>query len=1472
MLVSDSHPHDDLSIAVVGMAVRFPGAPTLDDFWRNLVEGRESIREFTRSELLAAGVGTAMLDHPDAVFRHGILDDAHAFDPAFFGITLRDGELLNPQHRMLLELTYLALEHAGYACVGPQDESSRIGVFVGSGRNRFEQRLLGDLESTDAAGAARIIYGSQADFLATTLSNKLGLCGPSINVQTACSSSLVAVHMACQSLLTGESDLAVAGGVSIRCLDAPGYVWQPGGILSRSGRCRPFSALADGTVGGDGAGIVVLRRLADARAAGDSIMAILRGSAVNNDGHRKVGFTAPSREGQARVIAQALRAADLDPGSLSLVEAHGTATALGDAIEFAALKDALGTGSARCALTSAKANIGHLDAAAGIAGLAKTVLSLMHRTIPAQPGFESPNVNCDFAATRFYVPQTNAPWPVGPDGRRLAGVSSFGIGGTNVHVIVEGVAQAQEDEGPGRAQILLSSGKTEDAARRNLFAVVAAAGPVASERIARTLALRRPHFDWRTFAVSTGASLQTGMHVVPAMMRSKGAARPGVCLVFPGQGTVTWAELHALLGLDGAYRREFDDCLALLTEATGVDVRASLGRRPDDTNELPLLAHGLEQALHVAVQVSLVRHLEAHGIVIAAVCGHSIGEFSAAVVAGVMPLAGALRVLVHRSRLCATVGAGAMVVIAQDPRLELDVWMLRGLSAAAFNAVGLVTLSGPTQVVEELQAWAAERDISFRRLPVGTAYHSTMMVPIADAFADRMRSVPLSEPRLEFVSTVTGRVESGTFTRPGHWARHLCEPVQFLESVTHLLSESPHRLFVEVGPGAGLCRLLEAHSGWMGGADRLAVETRNPRRDLPADAQFLEALGRLWQAGCPVRWQERHAPPGLPASRPGYQFDRLGGDRNAPLPARVSISTRSRVAGEAEGVGLGVASRKLDVVDAASPQPSASAVVELVCTLLGVSDIDTSRSFFALGGSSLVGLQLVARIRTHFTREISLADLQVAESITAFAGLVARRALASVDRAPLTAPTTTSPVMPGTTRTTIAPLSHLQRRLWLLDQFEPGTSSYNVPLLKRVVGNVDVPKLAESLRALAERHETLRSRFVTLEGEPAQAIEPVAPIPFDSRDFRGTGDAEQRAALFIEQETHKPFALAVGPPWRCVLARIGDGQWMLLFVLHHIVTDGASMHILWRDVRAIYDARMRGVQAELPKLRIQYADFAVSQRPDQARLAEIRDYWLQQATNWPVPVQLTAADGDVEAAAPQFGRLSARLDAAGAERLNQACRAAEVSVFAGVMAAVALAIHVCTGRTDIAIGFPASQRESPDVEELIGFFVNTIALRVQLDDVGNGDPSALLRRIHDDIQQALRHGDIAYDEVVQLARRQEMEPGRPRDLFNVSVAMGVGGTPAPDSGEGERFGPAHATSLPVDMDMAQFDLGFFIACDAKGMGIILQFNRASCPLPRSGELVAAVVDALLRLGATAGDSGSASAPVAEAPADRFVFE
>ncbi|HYP13431.1 MAG TPA: type I polyketide synthase, partial [Bryobacteraceae bacterium] len=833
-------------IAVIGMVGRFPGARETEEFWRNVRDGVEAISIYTEAELVAEGIPDDLLRNPQYVRAGTLLPDIEMFDASFFGFTPVEAEITDPQHRIFLECAWEAIENAGYEA---GTSTPRIGVYAGVAASTYILKLYADPDFAAAMGDLQIGIANYTDHLATRVSYKLNLKGPSFSVQTGCSASLVAVHVACQALLDYECDMALAGGISVgvNAGKKSGYLYQEGSIQSPDGHCRAFDAKARGTVAGHGAGIVVLKRLAEATSDGDNILAIIKGSAINNDGALKAGYTAPSVEGQAEVITKALALARVSPETITYVEAHGTGTPLGDPIELKALTRSYQASTTRkgyCAVGSVKTNIGHLNSAAGIAGLIKTILALKHRMIPPTLHFEEPNPQIDFAGSPFFVNTRLSEWPASRTPRR-AGVSSFGIGGTNAHVIVEEAPLARATGSSRRWQALLLSAKTPTAletSTENLQAFLKENAGANLADVAFTLQVGRRAFPYRRVALCRDMNEAiSAFEVNPnrrLLMDSHTKSEPLVAFMFPGQGTQYVNMGRELYETEPAFRRQVDACAEILKPHIGLDLREVLypvdevksaaGQRLGQT----MLA---QPALFV-VEYGLAMMWMAWGVQPEAMIGHSIGEYVAACIAGVMTLEDALFLVATRAGMMQQLPAGAMLVVPL-PEEEVESLVRDGLSLAAINSPSNCVISGTVEAVAECGRQLSARGIASSPLHASHAFHSAMTEPLLPAFTAEVGKIELHPPRIPYISNLTGRwITAAEATDPHYWAEHLRRTVRFADGLTEMLKE-PTRLLLEVGPSRTMSSLAKQQPGRR--SEQVIVASLRHPQDSQSDAAVM---------------------------------------------------------------------------------------------------------------------------------------------------------------------------------------------------------------------------------------------------------------------------------------------------------------------------------------------------------------------------------------------------------------------------------------------------------------------------------------------------------------------------------------------------------------------------------------------------------------------------------------------------------
>lgn len=986
----------DGRIAIVGMAGRFPGAGNIDQFWDNLCRGIESVRFFADGEL-DDWFDQDVRGAPNFVKARPVLDGVDQFDAGFFGMHAREAELTDPQHRIFLECAWQALEDSGY---DPAGYEGAIGVFAGCSMNTYflnnicrNRRALEEFTSTFQVGGYPTLLGTGREFLATRVSYKLDLRGPSLTIQTACSTSLVAVAQACQSLLLYQSDMALAGGVSISFPQHRGYLHQEGGMVSADGHCRPFDEDASGTVFGSGAGVVVLKRLAEAVADGDHVYAVILGSGLSNDGADKVGFTAPSVNGQAAAIEQALAQAGIEPRSVGYVECHGTATPLGDPIEIAALTKVFRQTSDErgyCAIGSVKGNIGHLDAAAGVAGLIKAALMLKHRRLVPSLHFKKPNPHLDLAGSPFFVATGLDEWKQG-DWPRRAGVSSLGVGGTNAHAILEEPPRLCRARQAARPEVLVLSARSASA----LSEMRARLGQQLRDQpeqeladIAFTLQRGRRHFATRCALVcrdhADAAALLGTDNPVRIVHGEAAEDVPPVAFMFPGQGAQYPDMARGLHDRFPVFRRELERCAAIL-EPLGVDLRDALYGSAESNRGERLARTGTAQPAIFSIEYALAQLWLSWGVQPCALIGHSVGEFVAACLSGVFTLEDALGLVSVRGRLMEGLQAGGMTAV-RLPESEIEPLLGAAISLAAINGPSHCVVAGPIGAIAELEARLESAGVSYRRLHTSHAFHSAMMDPVIAPLTEHASRIPLGDPRVPWVSTVTGDwIGAEQAASPAYWARHAREPVRFAAGIRTLMARGP--VLLECGPGNTLSSL--AMQTGQGRAGKIISSLPDATRPVSDDESILGAAGKLWVNGVELDWDAMADAPRMRVSLPTYPFERRrywieppARDRAEPIDA--AAENTAEVSSAADIL------RKEQPMDACPPSdarpelrsaPAGDDIGRTIASILeeisgtSVADAAPATTFLEMGFDSLLLSQVAQQLQARFKVKVAFRQL-----------------------------------------------------------------------------------------------------------------------------------------------------------------------------------------------------------------------------------------------------------------------------------------------------------------------------------------------------------------------------------------------------------------------------------------------------------------------------------------------------------------
>lgn len=880
-----SEDYSGLDVAIIGLSGRFPGARNIKEFWQNLATGTESISFFSDDELRDSGIDESVFSRPNYVRARGIIEDADKFDAGFFNFFPKEAESLDPQHRIFLECAWEALESAGYC---PENFPGLVSTFAGVGMNTYIIPLMAATGGkVDTAEGYQLSIGNEKDFLTTKVSYKLNLRGASMDVQSACSTSLTAVALAYQNLVSFQSDMALAGGCTITFPQKSGFSYQEGMILSPDGQCRAFDENANGTIGGNGCGVVLLKRLEDALADNDYIYGVIKGVAMNNDGSLKVGYTAPSVDGQAQVIAEAQFLSGIEPEDISYIETHGTGTNLGDPIEITALTKVFREKTDKtqfCAIGSVKPNVGHLDAAAGVTSLIKTALALKYKKIPPSINFTSPNPKLDLENSPFFVNTELTDWP--SNGKlRTAGVSSFGIGGTNVHLLIQEAPERIASTQSRKNQLLLLSARSQSAlshVRENFVNHLEEHPHVELSDAAFTMQLGRRGFNHRMAVVANNReeAIQYLRHVDPQHVmvyshEQHDVEEKSIVFMFSGQGAQYVNMARGLYELEPTFRKVVDECCDLLEPTLDLDLRQLMYPAPseEEAAQEKLAETRFTQPALFVIEFALAELWREWGVEPQAMIGHSIGEYVAACLAGVMSLEDALSLVALRGELMQKMPAGAMlsVHLGKD---EVQSYLSEDVNLAASNAEQLTVLSGTFEAIENVEALLQKNDVECRRLRTSHAFHSYMMEPILETFEQHVVQIQLHDPIIPYISNVTGTwITADEAIDPSYYAKHLRSAVNFNDGIGELLKGFDY-IFLEVGPGKTLSTLARRHSA--ASPDQVVLSSvRHPNDPDDDQAFILNTLGRVWLTGGYVNWEGfdtheiRHRVP-----LPTYPFER----------------------------------------------------------------------------------------------------------------------------------------------------------------------------------------------------------------------------------------------------------------------------------------------------------------------------------------------------------------------------------------------------------------------------------------------------------------------------------------------------------------------------------------------------------------------------------------------------------------------
>ncbi|HEY3579059.1 MAG TPA: condensation domain-containing protein [Pyrinomonadaceae bacterium] len=1337
---TDSFDRAD-AIAIIGMAGRFPGARNLDEFWSNLKNGVESIAFFSDDEIEASGLDADLLKDSRLVKAAGVLDDVDLFAASFFGFSPREAEITDPQQRLFLECAWEALENAGYDA---EKYQGFIGVYAGTSMNTYLLNLYSNAEIVNAIGPLQIGMANDKDFLSTRVSYKLNLKGPSLTVQTACSTSLVAVHLAAQSLLDGQCDMALAGGVSVTLPQKTGYLYQEGGIHSPDGHCRAFDANGGGFVKGNGVGVVILKRLEDAFEDRDNIYAIIRGSAINNDGSMKVGYTAPSELGQAEVIASALAIAGVGPETIGYIEAHGTATPIGDPIEIAALNRVFNANAkSRCAIGSVKTNIGHLDAAAGVASLIKTVLALQHKSLPPSLNFAEPNPRIDFAE-RFFVNDKLTEWNAAP---RRAGISSFGIGGTNAHVVLEEAPFVEPSPAAKPLHLLVLSAKTEtalEAATDNLMHYLVEHPESNLADVAYTLQLGRKEFAYRravtcrNAAEAVSALERLDPRLVVTAVRED--SEPAVVFMFSGQGTQYVNMGRELYQLEPVFREHFDRCCAAFAPHVGLDLRSVIYPREEETGAASeqLKQTYITQPALFAIEYALAKMWMSWGIRPSALIGHSIGEFVAACLAGVFTVEEVTRVVAARGRLMQQMPRGSMLTV---PLAEEELRRLlagKDLSLAVVNGPANCVVAGPSEAVEEFERELSDRLISCRTLETSHAFHSTMMEPVVEPFIAEVRRAKLQPPSIPLISNVTGEWATDEVTEPAYWGRHLREAVKFSQGASVLLRGA--HAFLEIGPGQSLSTLIRRQTGYST-QTVVASSLRHAQENGSDVAHYQKSLGQLWASGVSVNWQAlyegeqrgRVALPSYPFERERYWVEAnwagIFSTRAIATSERKSDLREKNAGNQPASIAMRTGHQRPRLKDAyvAPETESEQLIADLWCELLGLEAVGVHDNFFELGGDSILSLRITARANQLGLR-LAPNDIFNHQTIAELATVAGASAVVHAEQGILTGD---------------VPLTPIQK--WFFEQQFVDQHHWNQAVLLELPTGGRADLIESVIKELLAHHDVLRSHFdQTDQGWLQHCDELKDNAPVTWVDLSGMTEIERLQAIESESaQAQSSLNLSTGPLLRVVgFSFEPENVNRLLIVIHHLLTDVVSWRVLLEDFVTAYGQLSQNQPVTLPAKTTSYQQWS-------KRLAELAEsetieadlpYWLEQSRKPAPRVPRDFANGANPVGDAEVVSVSLSEEET-TGLLQEVPSVYQTQITDALLTALARALKKWTGERTMLVDVESHGREviadDVDLSRTVGWFTSVFPLVIEST---SNDVAETIKSVKEQLRRVPRNG------------------------------------------------------------------------------------------------------------------------------------
>ncbi len=1361
------------SVAIIGMSGRFPGADTIADFWANLVEGKCCVEQLNDNTLRNLGVPEEILNNSRCIKRAGILHNSDMFASSFFGYSPREAELIDPQQRIFLECAWEAFEDAGYT---PESTGGSVGVFAGAGMNYyFVKNILSQKKRFEDIVNLLTFIGNDKDHLCSRVSYKLGLNGPSYAVNSACSTSLVAIQVGYQSLLTGQCNYALCGGVSLQSPRSRASLYTEGEIFSPDGLCKTFDKNADGIVFGEGVGVVLLKRAEDAIQDRDHIYAIIRSAVVNNDGAEKIGYTAPGFDSQAKLVALAQEMADVNPEEISFIEAHGTATRLGDAIEISALTKAFRRKTDKrqfCAIGSVKTNIGHLDTAAGVTGLIKTALALKNRTLPATINFTEDNPELRLPESPFIVAKENVSWK-NTNKPLIAGISSLGMGGTNAHIIMHEPPLRKVSEKNREWYLIPLSAHTETELTNMLGQMhqfIIKNESLRIQDIAYTLQTGRRAFNNRWYAVcaETGDLIKVlNVNVNKAEEKIPESISRTVIFAFSGQGSQYPGMALNLYNSEPIIQEVLDEAREIMLEETGEDLFRFLF--PQDTNspdaaEMLTRTRFTQPALF-AVEYAIARLFISFGITPAACIGHSIGEFTAAAIANVFSFRDGMKIVINRAKFMDTMPEGSMAYISLSEK-ELAQHIFGTIVIALVNAPESCVISGPVSEITSFIESMKKKNIRCGLLKTSHAFHSPLMDKAAMEFREYLDNITLCKPTIPFISNVSGTwITDIQCTDSSYWADQLRNTVRFSDGITEL-SKQKNPVFIEIGPGNTLSTLIQMH--FPGPESAITIQSLPQVNQKTSDCfLFVDAIGKLWSSGLTIDWMQFYhteVPNRIPL--PSYQFQRerhwieyCGQECNTS--SDVIVNSTSVPVTEGTLVNKHHTESVPQIIDIASRDQIYKIVSDAWHSVLGISNCTPDDSFIDLGGNSLMLTQVVARINERLPYILHMSFLMGSYTINEQVEHLLEFGRSNPDSI---SQTVNEPIQ----HTEVNTLSPAQKRLWYLCQLNRHTPAFNLTHTFRLKGILNIPRLENAVNAIIQRHPSLRSTFLDVNGIPAVNLSDSITVSLSAVNCISTDNShsEKQAAEHIKNEAAVLYDLEQGPLFKCGLYRVSNSEHIFVFYIHHIISDGWSMAIILKELSALYNLSQDKHHAVLEPLKINYFDYAaymnrIEDRPlNDTDVAFWKDYFKTGLPILSLPTDFQR---------PKTLKFTAKLltftlPPELMRKITAYAGAKKITPFSILLSVYGLMLHRNARQERIIIGCPIAGRNRVEFESLIGLFLNMLPFNIRFDS--DMTIENLANETYQNTMQVFAHQNIQFGKLVEL-----LQPERHLNVNHVFQTM-----------------------------------------------------------------------------------------------------